>query len=418
MTIQINIDSLGSILGAIVSLTYALYFLIHYRVVERNRVKLLLALFLFSMFIFFMGYSLYSSATKVRNVLLWTRVCYAGGALVAYYSYHLSSRLIERESHVLHMVFLIYVSAAIVLIFFPGGHLFTETLNPEKYHSSLIKGPIFPGFLLSILIMDSILLVRFIRGLRGNRNIHLISPLIFGFAFWLAEAIFNGILGAILSLIEVQLIVGPIVMMICLALYSARYTAMKNKELASTKDENRQIVQQLIYDQLSGLYSRQYFLEFMEQRLSHHKRNPVWDCLIFLDMDNFKSVNDELGHQKGDELIALMGDILNEHSRASDICARYGGDEFLLLLENCGIEDAKSFVVKIQKDFEKKICPLMEDWGGCVELSLSIGIIDSSRWTDRVRDTIERADLAMYSSKKTGKNRVTVYTEDFESPLK
>jgi diguanylate cyclase len=104
--------------------------------------------------------------------------------------------------------------------------------------------------------------------------------------------------------------------------------------LIRIKKENKQIYNSLIYDKLSTLYSRQYFLEILEQRIELGSREEIFDCIMFFDVDNFKSVNDELGHNYGDNLISYVGETLHNYSRKTDICARYGGDEFLILLEN------------------------------------------------------------------------------------
>ncbi len=392
MTISINTDSLGSILGAVVSITYSVYFFINYIVVERNRIKLSLSAFVFTMFIFLLGFAVYSSSLSVR-------IC------------HNPSVLIRR-------MLLVYIAIAIVLIFLPGDHFFTGELNPSRSHNTVIKGAFFPYFLISIFLVDTILMTYFLRGLislKGRPEMKIISPLVFSFAFLLVEAIFNGVFGAILGIIDVRLAVSPLVMIFCLALYSTRYTQMKNRELLSMKDENRRIVSLLINDQLSGLYSRRYFQEFMEQRVSLLNRERIQDCLMYLDVDNFKSVNDELGHQKGDDLIAMMGEVIQGQSRASDICARYGGDEFLMLLENCSSEDALKLAAKIQREFARRVETMFREWPGRSKLSMSIGIISSDNWLKSVKKTIELADRTMYHSKKSGKNRISRFTG--EAPL-
>ena len=207
MTISINIDSLGSILGAVVSITYSVYFFINYLVVERNRIKLSLSAFVFTMFIFLIGFAVYSSSLNSERVLFWTRICYAGGALTAYFGYSLSVRICHNSSVLIRRMLLVYIAIAMVLIFLPGDHFFTGELNPSRSHSTMIKGAFFPYFLISIFFVDTILMTYFLRGLislKGRPEMKIISPLVFSFAFLLGEAIFNGVFGAILGIIDVS----------------------------------------------------------------------------------------------------------------------------------------------------------------------------------------------------------------------
>lgn len=236
-------------------------------------------------------------------------------------------------------------------------------------------------------------------------------PILCGLVFWFCEATFDALFGAVLGWVNMKFSLGPVFMTFSLAVYSARYTEMKNAELLQVKDENRRIYNSLIYDRLSTLYSRQYFVENLEQRMALNRRKALSDCLMFMDVDHFKAVNDELGHLYGDKLIAHLGGRLKENSRKSDTCARYGGDEFLILLENCRPEDAVKVGEQIQAIFGQGLCELLDQWKGWEQLSLSIGIVHSEFWGENAQETIQKADLAMYQAKRRGKNRVVCYSQ-------
>ena len=412
MNITINLDSIGSLVGSVITLTFTIYFFTSYLVVKKERLFICLAGFMFTLCVYLTGYVIYSSSLNPRSVLFWTRVCFSGASMITYSAVKLSSEIIHKESRFLNLSVMFLVVGLLVLIFIPTEWLFTAELNPSKTHSSVIKGPLFPVFLGIILLIDLMVLIRFITGLfRKNESLYQITPLLFGLVFWFLEAVIDGVFGAVLSMINIKLSLGPIIMTFSLALYSGRTVERKNKELIKIKEENRQIYNSLIYDKLSALYSRQYFLETLEQRSALIKRENVTDCLMFLDVDNFKCINDELGHIYGDEVISLTGEILRRYSRKSDVCARYGGDEFVILLENCDSQASLEIADTIKSNFKKELSEILGNWSGCRKISLSIGIICSNNWTEDIQDNIRKADSAMYEAKHLGKDKAVIFHE-------
>ncbi len=410
--IIINIDSLSSIVGSILILTFAVYYLISYLIIRKERLHYVISATLFCFFVYLMSYALYSSSSDPGTVLFWTRLCYAAGAVIIYASYLLSSQIISKESPPLRTILIVLVTLLLIAIYYPSDLLFTRELNPIKTHSSVIKGPLFPALLTVIYLADLFLFVRFIRELfRSGVSMYLINPILYGLIFLFGEALFDGIFGAILSISTMKLSLGPIIITISLAIYSGRFLGMKDEELSRIKEENRKIYKNMIYDELSGLYSRQYFLEALDQRSAFIEREETEDCLLFMDVDKFKSVNDELGHSYGDRLISYVGKTLNRHSRKNDLCARYGGDEFLILLENCGLEDARRIARTIQKRLSSGLNRTLGHWEGYKGISFSIGIISSRCWTGDPADIIHHADLAMYEAKRQKKNSIVIYTE-------
>lgn len=411
MIININIDSISSSIGAIITLTFAVYYFTSYLIVKKELLYLVIALSMFSFFIYLSGYSLYASANKPDTVLFWTRICYAGGAFIIYSSFLLSSEIIHKTSKTLSRATLVLVIFLMILIFLPVDFIFTQNLNPDKTHSSVLKGPLFPYLLATILLADFLLIIRFVRGLFQNKEeMHLLMPILFGLVFWFLEALFDGVFGAVLGLVNMKLSLGPIIMTFCLALYSGRFAELQNSELIRVKKEKEKIYHNLIYDKLSALYSREYFTEILEHRIVLAQREAVCDCVLFFDVDYFKTVNDELGHSYGDDLIAYLGQNLKQHSRKSDVCARYGGDEFLVLFENCDLENAQKRAKEIQNQFNQGIYEVLGQWEGSKKVSLSIGIVYSASWGLDPQETIRRADLAMYEAKQSGRNAVVAYT--------
>lgn len=411
----INIDSISNIVGSIIALTFSFFFFISYLIVNRERFNRTVSIFMFSYFILLVAYSIYSSGHDPDFVLLWTKVFYASGVVLIFTVFLLSSEIINRDSFLLKTGILILVAFLLIMIFLQTELFFTGKLNPVKTHSSVIKGPFFPYLLAIIFIADFLLLIRmFYRLFQMRDQLYLTYPILIGLLFWFLEAVFVGIFGSILSLINIRFTLGSIVISFSLSIYSGRRSELKHHELIRIKEENRQIHNSLIYDALSTLYSRQYFTEALEQRVAFNSRQKVFDSLMFIDVDNFKSVNDQLGHHYGDNLISYVGEILRHYSRKSDICARYGGDEFLILLENCNSDDAYSIAENIGVEFKKGLTDVLNHWKGCSHISLSIGIVSSHYWTNNTSEIIKKADLAMYKSKQQGRDSVVLYTESME----
>lgn len=154
-------------------------------------------------------------------------------------------------------------------------------------------------------------------------------------------------------------------------------------------------------DELTKLYNRRAFYEDVGRRLNHLRRQGRGAAMLYLDLDNFKAVNDRLGHQRGDEVLQQVGDILLRTSRAGDIIGRLGGDEFVLWLEEV---DEKGAITKARTLIE--YCTHVAAEAGTLRpaLGVSIGITLSDPSTqENVADLVARADRAMYEVKHHGK---------------
>lgn len=176
-----------------------------------------------------------------------------------------------------------------------------------------------------------------------------------------------------------------------------------NKLLATMQNYSSKLEQLSTHDPLTGLYNRLKFNEFIEHEVDRHYRHRHPFSVLMIDMDNFKHINDTFGHPIGDLVIKKFGKLISHHLRRSDVIARFGGDEFGVLLPETGTEEAM--------EVAEKLCAYIADQEirmpvGRVRISASIGLIT---FPDTVtqRDKIDGAmDIAMYKAKKHGRNRV------------
>ena len=169
------------------------------------------------------------------------------------------------------------------------------------------------------------------------------------------------------------------------------------------------------HDPLTGLVNRT-FLKMQLNTLSEiNKRENKKLALIFIDLDNFKIINDTFGHEAGDELLIGIANRLKQLVRESDIVARIGGDEFVIVLNNIkNKDDVKVVITHIQKELIKPIKIDKND----VEITFSAGIALYPDDTTNINEILQLADIAMYESKKEGKNRFYFINKELQANVK
>ena len=164
----------------------------------------------------------------------------------------------------------------------------------------------------------------------------------------------------------------------------------------------------LEYDTLTHLPNRIGFEVALKELLQRTKTETIWHSLCYLDLDNFKIINDTCGHAAGDALLQQLTEVLRSQVRNSDVIARLGGDEFALLLDNCPLERAQ----KIGEKLRAKISDFRFSWQGRTHsISASIGIVEISPATADIAHLLSTADVACFAAKELGRNRVHVYLE-------
>ena len=176
------------------------------------------------------------------------------------------------------------------------------------------------------------------------------------------------------------------------------------------------------HDELTGLPNRAMFEELLDLAMARARRNDLAVAVLFMDLDNFKLVNDSLGHAAGDDLLAQLAERLRIATRDTDLVARQGGDEFLVLLADVEKEGetplpegtdnvslvSESVAVRIHQSLEEPFLLQGEEFYG----SASIGISMFPQDADDARSLLKNADAAMYKSKKTAPGGYIVYSTD------
>lgn len=180
----------------------------------------------------------------------------------------------------------------------------------------------------------------------------------------------------------------------------AAQIAVVNEQL----DRQRTLEHLSSTDALTGLDNRRSFMAALEQRFADCQSKNASLCLFYLDLDNFKPVNDRFGHQRGDEVLAIAGTLLRKHVRDGDVISRLGGDEFGMAIEGLDSESA----IRKGEDLVREIAELSEhsvDRDRPLGVSVGIAVFDPSH-PETLDSLVSRADRAMYAVKHRGKSGV------------
>lgn len=178
-------------------------------------------------------------------------------------------------------------------------------------------------------------------------------------------------------------------------------TEKRINELQEELDNASKLVR---HDQLTGVLNRRGLEEAFEKESSRAKRRKTPLCVGLLDIDNFKKLNDSLGHDAGDAALIHLATVIRETMRPQDTCARFGGEEFIILLPDTPLDDAQKALVRLQRELTKRFF-LHNNEKQLITFSAGVTELRSD---DNQASVMKRADEAMYSAKKTGKNRVVV----------
>ena len=167
---------------------------------------------------------------------------------------------------------------------------------------------------------------------------------------------------------------------------------------------NEKLESMAFFDPLTKLYNRRLFLTKLNDTIVYSKRNKQTFCIAFLDIDNFKEINDTKGHNIGDEVLQQVSSLLKESIREVDTIARWGGEEIVILFSEIDINNAQELTERLRIVLEHNI-KIQEILS--YNLTASIGLTQFTK-TDDVDSIIKRSDDAMYLSKNSGKNKITV----------
>jgi len=184
--------------------------------------------------------------------------------------------------------------------------------------------------------------------------------------------------------------------------------ALKDHKIVEINSYERAI-EESTRDHLTGLFNKAYFQSTLAQHLSLANRNNTELSILFLDIDNFKEINDTFGHNSGDAILKTIARIIHQKLRTSDILARFGGDEFVVLMPNTYKINALVLSERLRKAISKK--PIKIKDTNC-KITISGGVAGFPVDAQKARNLLDLADSALYRAKGAGKNSIALFKED------
>lgn len=192
---------------------------------------------------------------------------------------------------------------------------------------------------------------------------------------------------------------------------------VQTPDVSKLKKEIERLRKLVYFDELTGVLNRRGFKEEAEKVFrpafssegNGHRRKavPMPFCVLFMDLDNFKRVNDTFGHDVGDEVLRGMSKALNDTLRDDDIIGRWGGEEFIVALYGARVKTAQKIAERVRAAIERIKISV---GGKRVPVTASIGLASHSKEKDMF-ELVQNADMAMYQAKRKGKNRVMVFSQ-------
>ncbi|WP_312920499.1 sensor domain-containing diguanylate cyclase [Stutzerimonas nitrititolerans] len=190
---------------------------------------------------------------------------------------------------------------------------------------------------------------------------------------------------------------------VCLIIYDVTDVAINRRQLQAANAELQRLSST---DRLTGLYNRGHWEEMLRLDYARHRRYDSQAALVMFDIDHFKAINDNYGHQAGDAVIQQVAGLIRENLRDSDVAGRYGGEEFVVLLPDTDKEGALMFAERLR--YVVEACEVRHEQHR-IRFTISLGVADLSVPGNGHAQLIEWADSALYASKSAGRNRVTLH---------
>jgi two-component system cell cycle response regulator len=178
----------------------------------------------------------------------------------------------------------------------------------------------------------------------------------------------------------------------------------KKASLDKLCDRYEMAVHSAITDKLTGLYNRRYFDHFLDLEIKRSSRQNASLALLMIDIDNFKQINDTLGHLFGDDILNKLGKLIKTKIRETDMAARYGGEEFAIVMSNTGLKEAVRIAERIRQSIQAYSFDT-ENFLTTVSIGIALYPLDAHS----LNELIEKSDNSLYKAKRNGKNRVYSY---------
>lgn len=406
------INSMGMLIGASISLLFFVfysYLSIKTRKYDKeNKIYIVFSFLSLANFIYNGSFFvIFNAKANYWLVNIFDRFTIIGAmfvvVLLLHFVKYFFSHKTEKDLFVIYIFNLIFTLLA---LFKTNIFLTDKVIKVKAGYFALARGPIYYIwilYLVSILLYcGSIIILKFFSNYRKNKGLPVIFLVISSWV-WIITGIMSTF--SSLNLISVTPLtwIGSILMVVAIAvLLVVKVTRLFVRI--------RELYLEVIHDSLTNVYSRRFFEISFDEIYAELERRDFDVFLVVMDVDNFKKVNDMYGHMVGDQVIVRVAKILKDSLRKSDIIARYGGDEFVILMKEKMEQFQMNIIInRIQIKFNSDIKELL---GNDIGVTCSFGIAKFNKSVIKkgidTKQIFQMADNLMYLSKSEGKNSINI----------
>jgi diguanylate cyclase (GGDEF)-like protein len=224
----------------------------------------------------------------------------------------------------------------------------------------------------------------------------MLAYITYGIIFWEQHVVWSDVI------VPAVFLFGAVFVWVVASL--SLHTATDLRRVALLEREN-------ITDPLTGVYNRRYLAQRLEEEVARAKRYAHPLSLLLVDVDYFKRINDNYGHQAGDEVLRHLGELIMNAVREVDIVTRYGGEELLIIAPDATLDTARALAERLRLQVESHELVLSSEAVGkqAIRFTISIGVASFGPDAADAKQLVRRADEALYQAKGGGRNRVAVH---------
>ena len=260
-------------------------------------------------------------------------------------------------------------------------------------------------------VFGTVRLLLVVLALDATRNI--IENIYFGLYFGSKYGFFSPLYAHVLGnphLLILPKLANIVAGCVVLSLLLLKWLPEAINERAEIDRQAKDLIELATVDGMTGLRTRTEFMSLAEAEWQRSRRYKRQLSLLILDIDHFKTINDNHGHGVGDDVIITIARLCRETKRAADVAGRLGGEEFAILLPETSIFDAQALAERLRNIISKETAAVTE---GNIWATVSIGLSDAKHATS-LAEIIKRADVALYAAKRAGRDRVCCFGEPYE----
>jgi diguanylate cyclase (GGDEF)-like protein len=403
----INKLSFGAIIDAILAMILFVVFFVSYVFILKTKLAYFISKLFFFIFLTALSFAFFTNATTVSNVSFWHKLCFVSSYMIYYTTIQINEINSENHFTTYKNMMKVIIFIVILLLSLNKGYILGKDVIFTNY-PHLQKGKFFVLFMYIIPIIVIYSYYKFLRKYilkKKNEGKWILIPIVYDvliiFIFILAVASIK------LNTLQNSLWIFLLVLFAVIMIVHIKNQNKLSKDLEELIKEKEFLNEKLAKSSLTDVYSRSYVRDIYD---SYMCKDNEYNCckgnewIAFVDIDNFKKVNDFYGHIVGDKVLKAFGRILLDNSKEGYLPARYGGDEFFVFIKVASKNEIEEYFDKILLEFKKNLHNILND-SNKFSVGLSIGIVDSDNMSLNFQESIMLADNLMYKAKAKGGNQ-------------